>query len=72
MASSKLKILYSRTPILRSFQWTRGVSTSSVVQRLSTPANLIINFVPQQQAWVVERFGRYLKILQPVTNVYTS
>lgn len=29
-------------------------------------ANTLINFVPQQQAWVVERFGRYLRTLQPV------
>lgn len=26
----------------------------------------VINFVPQQQAWIVERFGRYLKTLEPV------
>ena len=27
----------------------------------------VINFVPQQQAWIVERFGRYLKTLEPVS-----
>ena len=28
--------------------------------------NTGINFVPQQEAWVVERMGRYNKILKPV------
>lgn len=31
----------------------------------SLPANTIINFVPQQEAWVVERFGKFLSVLQP-------
>ena len=31
--------------------------------------NTVINFVPQQQAWVVERFGKYLRTLQPVSYV---
>ena len=30
----------------------------------------VINFVPQQQAWIVERFGRYLKTLSPVKDVH--
>ena len=25
----------------------------------------VINFVPQQEAWVVERFGRFLRVLEP-------
>lgn len=29
------------------------------------PVNTIIKFVPQQQAWVVERFGRFNRILEP-------
>lgn len=32
-------------------------------QRL--PTNTIVKFVPQQQAWVVERFGRFSRILEP-------
>ena len=27
----------------------------------------VINFVPQQQAWIVERFGKYLRTLEPVS-----
>ena len=26
------------------------------------PFNTLINFVPQQEAWVVERFGKFLKV----------
>ncbi|KAL9092269.1 MAG: hypothetical protein Q9165_004443 [Trypethelium subeluteriae] len=38
---------------------------SSYFQRSSLPANTIIRFVPQQTAWIVERMGRYNRILQP-------
>jgi regulator of protease activity HflC (stomatin/prohibitin superfamily) len=34
-------------------------------QRSSLPANTIIKFVPQQTAWIVERMGRFNRILQP-------
>lgn len=48
----------------------RTLSTSPVVSRRhSTPPNLVINFVPQQQAWIVERFGKYLKTLNPGLNI---
>lgn len=29
------------------------------------PVNTVIKFVPQQEAWVVERFGRFSRILEP-------
>lgn len=35
------------------------------VARRSLPLNTIIKFVPQQQAWVVERFGKFHRILEP-------
>jgi len=34
----------------------------------STPMNTGIMFVPQQEAWVVERMGKYNKILEPGLN----
>ncbi|GIY12475.1 stomatin-like protein 2, mitochondrial [Caerostris extrusa] len=34
----------------------------------STPFNTIIMFVPQQEAWIVERMGRFNRILQPGLN----
>ena len=47
-----------------------GVSGSSgsshtYFQRSPLPANTIIRFVPQQTAWVVERMGKFRKILEP-------
>ncbi|KAL8684595.1 MAG: hypothetical protein Q9224_006248 [Gallowayella concinna] len=40
-------------------------STYFQSQRPSLPANTIIRFVPQQTAWVVERMGKFHRILQP-------
>lgn len=37
----------------------------SFFQRAKWPANTIIKFVPQQTAYVVERMGKFLKVLQP-------
>ncbi|KAL9130181.1 MAG: hypothetical protein Q9217_001575 [Psora testacea] len=38
---------------------------SSYFQRPSLPANTVIRFVPQQTAWIVERMGRFNRILAP-------
>ena len=37
----------------------------SYFQRPSLPANTVIRFVPQQTAWIVERMGKFNRILQP-------
>ncbi|XP_046864879.1 stomatin-like protein 2, mitochondrial [Xenia sp. Carnegie-2017] len=29
------------------------------------PANTVINFVPQQEAWIIERFGKFSRVLDP-------
>ena len=42
---------------------------SSYFQRPSLPANTIIRFVPQQTAWIVERMGKFNRILQPGLTV---
>ena len=34
----------------------------------STPVNTGILFVPQQEAWVVERMGKFYRILSPGLN----
>ncbi|XP_050498985.1 stomatin-like protein 2, mitochondrial [Diabrotica virgifera virgifera] len=34
-----------------------------------TPINTVIMFVPQQEAWVVERMGKFHRILEPGLNV---
>lgn len=41
-----------------------GVPTS-YFQKPSLPANTIVRFVPQQTAWLVERMGKFNRILEP-------
>lgn len=38
---------------------------TSYFQKPSLPANTIVRFVPQQTAWIVERMGKYNRILEP-------
>jgi hypothetical protein len=43
-----------------------GSSSPAYFQRSqSLPANTIIRFVPQQTAWIVERMGKFNRILSP-------
>ena len=42
-----------------------GSVPPSYFQRPSLPANTIIRFVPQQTAWIVERMGKFSRILEP-------
>jgi hypothetical protein len=37
----------------------------SYFQRPSLPANTVIKFVPQQTAWIVERMGKFNRVLPP-------
>lgn len=43
-------------------------ASCQVRNRSRTPFNTVILFVPQQEAWVVERFGKFQRILQPGLN----
>ncbi|KAK6457284.1 uncharacterized protein RJT20DRAFT_38707 [Scheffersomyces xylosifermentans] len=40
-------------------------SSLNFFQREQLPTNTIIRFVPQQTAWIVERMGKFHRILQP-------
>lgn len=42
-----------------------GASRTYFSQRSSLPVNTIIRFVPQQTAWIVERMGKFNRILEP-------
>ncbi|KAK2737184.1 hypothetical protein FQN57_000441 [Myotisia sp. PD_48] len=42
-----------------------GPSPTYFSNRQSLPANTIIRFVPQQTAWIVERMGKFSRILAP-------
>lgn len=37
--------------------------------RSTTPINTIVMFVPQQEAWIVERMGKFHRILEPGLNL---
>ncbi|ELU05414.1 hypothetical protein CAPTEDRAFT_225245 [Capitella teleta] len=41
---------------------------SDITQSDPRPMNTIIMFVPQQEAWIVERFGKFHRILEPGLN----
>lgn len=45
------------------------INHTSTRHRHSLPYNSVIVFVPQQEAWVVERMGKFHKILEPGVNV---
>jgi len=45
------------------------VAHNSVRFRSSLPFNTVILFVPQQEAWVVERFGKFHRVLEPVSKI---
>lgn len=38
-------------------------------ERHTTPINTVLMFVPQQEAWVVERMGKFSRILEPGLNI---
>ncbi|XP_076757826.1 stomatin like 2 [Xylocopa sonorina] len=42
-----------------------------VRHKSGTPLNTIIMFVPQQEAWIVERMGKFHRILSPGLNILT-
>lgn len=44
-----------------------GITT--VRHRSTSPLNTIVMFVPQQEAWIVERMGKFHRILEPGLNL---
>lgn len=46
------------------FQQLRFISRY-VGRKKTLPVNTVINFVPQQEAWIIERFGKFIKLLEP-------
>ncbi|XP_044734828.1 stomatin-like protein 2, mitochondrial [Chrysoperla carnea] len=46
-----------------------GGSYITVRNKISTPINTVIMFVPQQESWIVERMGKFHRILEPGLNV---
>ncbi|KAJ3049155.1 hypothetical protein HK097_009820 [Rhizophlyctis rosea] len=51
-----------------NYGWGNGSSSSSGfwnTRGKTLPANTIVKFVPQQEAWIVERMGKFSRILEP-------
>ncbi|GAB1605192.1 stomatin-like protein 2, mitochondrial [Argonauta hians] len=46
-----------------------GGIQQQVRHRSRLPMNTMLLFVPQQEAWIIERFGKYHKILEPGLNL---
>ncbi|KAI9255419.1 hypothetical protein EDC94DRAFT_545491 [Helicostylum pulchrum] len=46
-----------------------NTSWGSGSERQTLPRNTIIKFVPQQEAWIVERMGKFDRMLEPGLNV---
>lgn len=44
-------------------------SITTTRSRSTTPLNTIVMFVPQQEAWIVERMGKFHRILEPGLNL---
>jgi len=57
--SSPAPLLLSTSPLL----WARAARSKH-----STPVNVGVMFVPQQEAWLVERMGKFNKTLEPGLN----
>ena len=52
-------------PSIFSLAGAQSPAPSSYFQRPSLPANTVVRFVPQQTAWIVERMGKFNRILKP-------
>lgn len=59
------KHLYQGTNLIAS----NGINHTINRERHSLPYNSVVVFVPQQEAWVVERMGKFYKILEPGLNL---
>lgn len=44
---------------------SNGILTLNFFQKERLPANTVVRFVPQQTAWIVERMGKFHRILPP-------
>lgn len=48
---------------------SNAARTISTRQKSYTPVNTVVMFVPQQEAWIVERMGKFHRILEPGLNI---
>jgi hypothetical protein len=55
----------NRLPLVPIYRQYSSGGYSAGGEPPSLPVNTIVKFVPQQEAWIVERFGRFHRILPP-------
>jgi len=67
-APRRLTTLQDLHKLLTATYVSRGRSIG-LGDRKALPHNTVLKFVPQQEAWVIERFGKYNKTLSPGLNV---
>lgn len=62
------KVTLVVVPLQQSQRSRPRLWVSAAQQRWASnlPMNTVVLFVPQQEAWVVERMGRFHRILEPV------
>ncbi|XP_006607491.1 stomatin-like protein 2, mitochondrial [Apis dorsata] len=59
-------------PLFEFEHTVRKLPVTQLVRcKSGTPMNTIILFVPQQEAWIVERMGKFHRILNPGLNILT-
>jgi len=66
-----LRITPQAVSMLGPEQFSLNVTPAKAQVRFrhNTPMNTMVMFVPQQEAWIVERMGKYNRILDPGVNV---
>lgn len=63
-------VLRGATRPCRSFLQSRGLPSLDALRwRSHLPLNTVIMFVPQQEAWLVERMGKFHRLLEPGINI---
>jgi len=67
-----LRITPQAVSLLAPEHFSQNLQTAKAQVRYKsggTPINTVVMFVPQQEAWIVERMGKFNKILEPGVNV---
>ena len=68
--SARVSQSYMADPVINASYSAAGLTNfSSRRNRHSLPFNTVAVFVPHQEAWVVERMGKFHKILEPGLNI---
>lgn len=62
---SHARLMSTSAARLLPASFTGSSAVPSYFQKSRLPANTVVRFVPQQTAWIVERMGKFNRILEP-------